>query len=115
MSTAVLGVHFHSEETLRNLERVAESLGVSADQLAEVAIEREFAAIGSGLEERLSRAFEDLKTYGPADLERDLRANGKSEVEAVSKLQPVADLSQCPLGVGALLKGVMGTTVDPIP
>jgi hypothetical protein len=43
-----------SEETLRNLERTAEALGVSADALAEAAIERELAVVGSGLDVRLS-------------------------------------------------------------
>jgi dTDP-4-amino-4,6-dideoxygalactose transaminase len=49
MSRAALTVHFHRDETLRNLERTAEALGVSIDELAEVAIERELAAVGARL------------------------------------------------------------------
>lgn len=87
MSRAALTLHFHNDETLRNLERAAEALGVSMDDLAEVAIERELAAIGTGLEGRLARALERLKTYGPADLERDIRAFAQSEVEIADSLQ----------------------------
>src|SRR3954454_4073875 len=87
MSRAALTLHFHNDETLRNLERTAEALGVSVDDLAEIAIERKLAAVGAGLESRLARSLERLKPYGPADLERDIRDFARSEVEMEDPLQ----------------------------
>ncbi|HTG34974.1 MAG TPA: hypothetical protein VLB76_18820 [Thermoanaerobaculia bacterium] len=87
MSRAALTLRFRNEETLRNLERTAEALGVSTDDLAEVAIERELAAVGAGLEGRLSRSLERLKSYRPANLDRDLREIARSEVEVEDPLQ----------------------------
>jgi hypothetical protein len=87
MARAALTLHFHNEETLRNLERAAEALGVSTDELAEAAIERELAAIGEGLEGKLSRALEGLGSYGPADLDRDIEEFARSEVEVHDPLQ----------------------------
>jgi hypothetical protein len=81
VTRAALTVHFHSDETLRNLELAAEEMGVSMEDLAEVAIERELAAIGAGLEGRLARALERLKSYGPTDLDRDIQSFARSEVE----------------------------------
>lgn len=63
MSRAGLTLHFRNEETARNLERAAEALGVSTDEFAEAAIQRELAAVGAGLEGRLARALDRLKTY----------------------------------------------------
>jgi hypothetical protein len=102
MSRAALTLHFQNEETLRNLERAAEALGVSTDDFAEVAIERELAAVGAGLEGRLARSLERLKSYGPADLDRDLREIARSEVEVEDPLQ--ARLAESPdvHGIGAL-------------
>ena len=102
MSRAALTLHFHNEETLRNLERVAESLGVSADELAEAAIERELAAVGAGLDGRLARALERLKSYGPEDLDRDIRELARSEVEVEDPLQARHFESPDPYGIGAL-------------
>lgn len=101
MSRATLTLHFH-EETLRNLERAAESLGVSKDDLAEAAIERELAAVGAGLEGRLSRALGKLKSYGPADLERDIVEFAHSEVEIEDPLRARLLESSDPHGIGAL-------------
>jgi hypothetical protein len=87
MNGAALMLHFHNDETLRNLERAAEALGVSTDELAEVAIERELTAIGAGLEGRLTRTLERLKPYGPADLDQDIRDFAESEVAIKEPLQ----------------------------
>ena len=87
MSRSALTLRFRNEETLRNLERTAEALGVSTDDLAEVAIERELAAVGAGLEGRLTRSLERLKSYSPADLDRDIREIARSEVEIEDPLQ----------------------------
>jgi hypothetical protein len=102
MSRAALTVHFHRDETLRNLERAAEALGVSVDELAEVAIERELAAVGAGLEGRLTRSLERLRSYSPADLERDIRDFAQSEVEIEDPLQAHRIESPDAYGIGAL-------------
>lgn len=103
MSQAALTLHFQNEETLRSLERVAEELGVSADELAEAAIERELAAIGTGLEERLVRVLERLKAYDPAaNLERAISEFARSEVEVEDPLQARRVESPDPYGIGAL-------------
>jgi hypothetical protein len=102
MSHAVLTLHFRDEETLRDLERAAEALGVSTDDLAEAAIERELAAVGAGFEARLSRALAGLKRYDPADLEQEIQdfAHGEVEVEDPIKAR-LAD-SPDAYGIGAL-------------
>jgi hypothetical protein len=82
-----LTLHFHNDETLQNLERAASALGVSMDDLAEVAIERELAAVGTGLESRLSRSLERLKSYGAEDLDWDIQAFARTEVEIEDPLQ----------------------------
>lgn len=82
-----LTLHFHNDETLQNLERTAAALGVSVDDLAEVAIERELAAVGAGLEGRLARSLERLKSYGPEELDRDIRAFAQNEVAVEDPLQ----------------------------
>jgi len=102
MSHAALTLHFHNEETLRSLERAAEALGVSTDDLAEAAIERELAAVGAGLEDRLARALKNLKPYGPKDLERDIREIARSEVEIQDPLQARRVEASDMYGIGAL-------------
>lgn len=102
MSRAALTLHFHNEETLRSLERVAESLGISADELAEAAIERELAAVGAGLDTKLTRALERLKSYGPEDQDRDIQELARSEVEVEDPLQARRVESTDPYGIGAL-------------
>jgi hypothetical protein len=87
MSRAALLLHFSNEETLRDLERAAEALGVSTDELAEAAIERELLVVGAGLEGKLTCALERLKTLGPADLDRDMRDFARSEVEVEDPLK----------------------------
>ena len=67
---AVLKVHFRNEETLRNLEQAAHKLGISADELAETAIERELASIGAGLERKLGGILDRLKSRGRGAGER---------------------------------------------
>jgi hypothetical protein len=102
MSRAALTLHFHNDETLRNLERTAEALGVSVDDLAEIAIERELAAVGDGLESRLTRSLEQLRSYGPEDLERDIRDFAQSEVEIEDPFQARRIESPDIYGIGAL-------------
>jgi adenylosuccinate lyase len=86
MSRAALTLRFSNEETLRNLEEAAEALGVSPDEFAEVAIERELAAVGAVLEGKLTRTLDRLKSFGPADIDRDIRDFARSEVEVEDPL-----------------------------
>ena len=102
MSRPALTLHFRNLETLRNLERAAAALGVSMDELAEAAIERELAAVGAGLEGKLARSLERLKSYGAADLDRDIRAFARSEVEVEDPLQVRRVESSDAYGIGAL-------------
>ena len=102
MSHAALTLHFRNDETLRNLERAAEALGVSMDELAEAAIERELAAVGAGFEGKLTRSLERLKSYGPTDLDRDISAFARSEVEVEAPLQARRVESPDAYGIGAL-------------
>jgi len=102
MSRAAFTLHFHSDETLRNLERAAETLGVSMDDLAEVAIERELAAVGAGLEGRLARALERLKSYSAEDLDQDIRDFAQSEVEVEDPIRARRVESPDAYGIGAL-------------
>jgi hypothetical protein len=102
MSRAAFTLHFHNGEALRNLERTAEALGVSMDDLAEVAIERELAAVGAGLESRLARSLERLRSYSPADLDRDIRSFARSEAEIEDPLQARRTESPDIYGIGAL-------------
>lgn len=87
MEPAGLTLHFRNLETLRDLKRAADALGVTIDQLAEAAIERELAVVGAGLEGRLSRALERLGSYGPEKLGPDIAAFARSEAEIDDPLQ----------------------------
>jgi hypothetical protein len=100
MSDSVLTLHFRNEATLRSLERAAEALGISKDELAETAIERELATVS--LDDGLVRALDRLKSYGPEDLERDIREFARSEVEFEDPLKTRLVESQDAYGIGAL-------------
>lgn len=87
MSGAVFTLRFRDEETLRNLERAAAALGVSTSELAEAAIERELAVVGSELDHRLTRALERLKSAGLTDLDQDIRDFARAELEIEDPLR----------------------------
>lgn len=72
------------------------------DELAEAAIERELAVVGAGPEGKLARSLERLKSYGAADLDRDIRAFARSEVEVEDPLQARRVESADAYGIGAL-------------
>src|SRR5689334_8073874 len=80
MRLASLTLHIRNEETFRNLEQAAKALGVSTDDFAEAAIERELAVVGAGIEGKLVRALEKLKSYGAADLDCDLKELARSRM-----------------------------------
>lgn len=104
-------VHFRNEETLRNLERTAEALGIPMDELAEAALE--IAVLGAGLEGRLKRVAERLEAYGPQDLERDIREFARTEAASRDPLQArrvsfESTDRQDPYQIGALFARRMG-------
>ena len=101
MSNAVLTLHFRNEETLRNLEQAAEALGVSKDELAESAIERELA-LGANLESRLVRTLDRLKSLGSGNLERDIQEFARSEVDFEDPLLSRYAETPDAHGIGAL-------------
>ena len=78
-------VHFRNEETLRNLERTAEALGIPMDELAEAALE--IAALSVNAEDRAKRIAERLEAYGPDDLERDIQEFARAEITSRDPLQ----------------------------
>jgi hypothetical protein len=105
MARAALTLHFHNEETLLHLKQAAEALGVSMAELAEAAIERELAAVGAGLEVRLSRTLERLRSRKPVDfdrLDREIREIARSEVEVEDPIQACLVESPDAYGIGAL-------------
>src|SRR5687767_2888758 len=104
-------VHFRNEETLRNLERTAEALGIPMDELAEAALE--IAVLRAGSEGRLKGISERLKAYGPRDLEQDIQEFARSEVASRDPLQShlvntdLAD-KQDPYHIGTLFARRLG-------
>ena len=106
-----LVVHFRNEETLRNLERTAEALGIPMDELAEAALE--IAVLSVGMDERAKRISEKLRDYSPDNLERDIREIARSEVTYPDPLQArrvdarLVD-DQDPYGIGALFARTVG-------
>src|SRR5262249_52463024 len=102
MRSRALTLRFRNEETLRILEETATALGVSADALAEAAIERELAILGANLDARLSRTLEVLRFTGPDDLDRDAEAFARSELEFADPLQARLVASSDAYGIGAM-------------
>lgn len=102
MEAAALTLHFRKQETLRDLERAADALGVTIGELAEAAIERELTVVGAGLEGRLTRALERLGSYGPEELDRDIAAFARSEVEIEDPLQARRVEAPDAYGIGAI-------------
>jgi len=87
MSRAALTLHSHDDETLRNLERTAEALGISIDEFAVAGTEPELASVGAGIEGRLVSTLESLKSYPPENLERDIRDFARREVDLEDPLR----------------------------
>jgi hypothetical protein len=100
--SAVLKLHFRNEETLRHLEQAASKLGISADELAEAAIERELASIDAGLENKLVGILDRLKTYKRGSVEQDIQDFARGEVEFEDPLQGKRVSTDDPHGIGAL-------------
>lgn len=79
-------LRFHSDDTYRSLQLTAKVLGVSMNQLAEAAIERELAVIGADLEEKLTRTVEMLRTMRSKDFQKEIEAFARAEVEVADPL-----------------------------
>jgi len=95
-----LTVQLPNEETFRNLERTAEALGISLDELAEAGLQ--IAALSADLEGKLERMSERLEAYDEADLERDIQEFARSEVAYEDPLKTRLVELQDPYGIGAL-------------
>lgn len=104
-------VRFRNEETLENLERTADALGIPMDELAEAALE--IAVLGAGSGGKLQGISERLRTYGTRDLARDIQEFARSEVAFSDPLQShlvntdVAD-KQDPYQIGSLFARRLG-------
>jgi hypothetical protein len=83
----VFTLRFSDEGTLRNLKRTAAALGLSATELAEAAIERELALVGSDQEHRLTHTLERLKSAGLTGLDQDIENFARSELEVEDPLR----------------------------
>lgn len=95
-----LVLHLRSEETLRNVERTAEALGLPVDEFAEAALQ--IAVLGADLNGRLERLSERLREYDEGDLEQDIQEFARSEVAYEDPLQARRLTTKDPYGIGAL-------------
>jgi hypothetical protein len=67
-------LRFRNPETRHSLQRTAEALGVSVDELAEAAIQQELTALAGNLEPELQSLVERLGSLDEdPDPERDIR------------------------------------------
>ncbi len=74
------------------------------NDLAESAIEHELALLGADLEQKLTRAAELLGSYRD-DIERDVTAFARAEVEVEDPLRSHHAALEDAYGVGALFAG----------
>ena len=98
----VLTLRFRNSETLRQLERTAATLGLSADELAETAIELELASRGTVFEERLDHILRRLQSAGAADFDQAIEDFAHGEVETADPLKAHRVDSPDAYGIGAL-------------
>ena len=95
-------LRFTNEATHRNLRHTAQALGISMNELAEVAIEHELAVVGADLEQKLTRAAELLRSYREDGTEKDLDAFARAEVTIEDPLLSHGSSLEDTYGVGAL-------------
>ncbi len=94
-------LRFHNEATHRTLRLTAHTLGVSMNELAEAAIERELLFLGADLEKKLKRTADLLRSYRDDEVESDIQAFAKAEITEDDPLQSrQATLEDC-YGIGA--------------
>ena len=73
-------LRFKNERTHRALNITAEMLGVPMSEIAEAAIERELAVLGTDLEDRLSRTLELLRSFQRETIDDDVERFAEAEV-----------------------------------
>lgn len=98
-----LTLRFSNEEIPEALKRTAESLGISVEELAEAAIEHELALLGAGLEKKLDRIVDLLRSDRKRDLKKDIEQFARSEVMFEDPLRSrMAGPEEDPYGIGAV-------------
>ena len=94
-------LRFSNEKTHRMLRLTAEALGLSMNELAEAAIERELAVIGPDLEQRLVRIADLLRSYRGEGTEEDIEEFARAEVSVEDPLQSRLADAEDAYGIGA--------------
>ena len=94
-------LRFRNQNTRRALQLTAKTMGISMNQLAESAIERELAVIGADLEEKLTRTAELLRSLRDKDFDDDVAAFAKAEVDLADPLRCRMLETEDEYGVGA--------------
>jgi len=93
-------LHFRNPETRRSLQRTAEALGVSVDELAEAAIQQEMTALAGNLEPNLQSLVELLGSF-EEDPERDAEDFARAEVTFEDPLRARRARAEDAYGIGA--------------
>ena len=93
-------LRFRNPETRRNLQRTAEALGVSVDDLAEAAIQQELTAFASNLEPQLQSLDDRLASF-EEDPERDVEDFAQAEVTFEDPLRARRVRAVDAYGIGA--------------
>jgi hypothetical protein len=101
-------LRFQDARTHRALKLTADLLGVSMNELAERAIVHELEVLGTGLEDRLHRTADLLRSYRGEDVERDVEEFARAEVEVEDPLRSRAATIGDPHGVGAAFAARLG-------
>jgi predicted transcriptional regulator len=101
MSDTALTLRFKNENTFRALQETAKALGLSVNELAEAAIEKELELIGPELEHRLARIAELLPSYHGQGIEQDIEAFAHGEVSIEDPLRARLAEAEDLHGIGA--------------
>ncbi len=89
MKRAVLTIRFRHKATHRRLKKVAELVGVSMNDIAQVAIERELDFLAADLQDELLETVAVLRSWRYSDehLAVDIAAFGEGEAHERDPLQ----------------------------
>lgn len=101
MNDPALTLHFKNENTFRALQETARALGISMNELAEAAIERELEVIGPELDQRLARIVDLLPSYHGQGTEEDIEAFAHSETSVEDPLRARLAEAEDLHGIGA--------------
>lgn len=96
-----LVLRFRNAETHRQLRRMAEMLGVSMNELAEVAIQQELDLMGGGLERRLESIAERLRSFPGEDPAKAAEEIARSEAAYDDPLRARRAGPEDAYGIGA--------------